>query len=274
MKDFNFTRRDEVGLCYQGESLAKAFGLNSGRKESWVFVGPHDDDPVLGAGLTILAAVAAGIKVCAVIVTDGSMGYSKPDEINEIVSIRKEETIRSFEILGVPAENVLFLDFPDASLEHWRGRWKESGSSPTVIHGCDGLRNSLTAAFRRFGATWVFYPTGKDIHPDHQQVAIETEIAAYHAGGDAWMELGEGNGVRAQRAEYMVYCEPDGTPTHQIRASESNFARKMEAIRAFRSQGDIGGILPKTEDDGPYEFLWVKGPYLSSTRKYRELFEG
>ncbi len=46
--------------------------------EHVVVLSPHDDDALLGAGYLILAALANGAKVSAVIFCDGRAGYSAP----------------------------------------------------------------------------------------------------------------------------------------------------------------------------------------------------
>ena len=56
-------------------SLRETIGVAKDAKETWLFVSPHDDDLVIGAGLWMQAAVAAGIDVQVLVVTDGRMGY-------------------------------------------------------------------------------------------------------------------------------------------------------------------------------------------------------
>ena len=58
------------GALRKHAALDTAFG-----KGPWLVVSPHDDDLVLGMGLTLLAAHAQKIEVHAVVVSDGRMGY-------------------------------------------------------------------------------------------------------------------------------------------------------------------------------------------------------
>ena len=50
------------------------------------------------------------------------MGYCTDEEKDSIADIRKREAIDSYTSLGVPVENIVFMDFPDCQLENYRGR--------------------------------------------------------------------------------------------------------------------------------------------------------
>ncbi|MBN2272498.1 MAG: PIG-L family deacetylase, partial [Sedimentisphaerales bacterium] len=58
-----------------GSRLADVSRHWHGDKEHFVFISPHDDDAVLGAGLLIQLAKREDVPVHILIVTDGSMGY-------------------------------------------------------------------------------------------------------------------------------------------------------------------------------------------------------
>src|SRR5688500_1233524 len=95
---FQFTRL-ENGQKQRTASLREAIRAPEGR-ETWLFVSPHDDDLVIGAGLWMQAAVKAGIDVRVLVVTDGRMGYCTLEQRDTIAEIRKAETYESFEVLG------------------------------------------------------------------------------------------------------------------------------------------------------------------------------
>ena len=87
-----------------------------GAEERWMFVSPHDDDIVCGAGLTLQAGLAEGASVHALVVTDGRMGYCRPEHQHTIANIRMAEAKRSFEILGLSAGGLRQLSsFPTAT---------------------------------------------------------------------------------------------------------------------------------------------------------------
>jgi len=95
-----------------------------GQKEHFLFISPHDDDIAIGAGLLVLLAKQEHVPVHILIVTDGSMGYCSEDEKKTIAKIRHEETFNCYQKLGVPRENIVWLDFPDCQLNSYRGRRK------------------------------------------------------------------------------------------------------------------------------------------------------
>ena len=63
-----------------------------GKKECFLFISPHDDDVIIGAGLLIQLAVKENVPVYILIVTDGSMGYCSAEEKDSITDIRRKET--------------------------------------------------------------------------------------------------------------------------------------------------------------------------------------
>src|SRR5262245_61220283 len=95
-----YRKRDDSGIV--SPRISGAFSDWRDGQESILFVIPHDDDAVLGAGLMILQAVREGLPVRVAITTDGSMGYNRIQDKFKIVEIRRQETLRSFEILGIP----------------------------------------------------------------------------------------------------------------------------------------------------------------------------
>src|ERR671910_2595439 len=95
---FQFTRLED-GKKQRLATLKDAIGIPAAARETWLFVSPHDDDLVIGAGLWMQAAVQAGVDVQVLVVTDGRMGYCTLEQRDSIADIRKSETYESFEIL-------------------------------------------------------------------------------------------------------------------------------------------------------------------------------
>jgi hypothetical protein len=70
-QQFQFTRLQD-GKKQRLATLRDAIGMPAqAARETWLFVSPHDDDLVIGAGLWILAAVQAGVDVQVVIPRTG-----------------------------------------------------------------------------------------------------------------------------------------------------------------------------------------------------------
>ena len=81
-----------------------------------IIFAPHPDDETLGCGGTIAKRISEGYEVFVVVMTDGRYAFMNVLDIDsdptpeELKEIRKEEVKRATGILGVPEENLVFLD--------------------------------------------------------------------------------------------------------------------------------------------------------------------
>ena len=128
-------------------------------KKRIIVFAPHPDDETWGCGGTIAKKISEGYEVLIVVMTDGRHAFSKvlgieseptPSELKEI---RKEEVKRATRVLGVPEENLLFLDFEDAMLE------KNEREAQEKIF--EILRENPPPIE-------VYFPYEKDYHMDHR----------------------------------------------------------------------------------------------------------
>lgn len=119
---------------------------------------PHPGDEAFGCGGTIAKALDEGYDLFVVVMTDGRylflemLGVESDPTPLEVKEMRKEETKRSCKVLGVKEENVVFLDFEDATLQK---HIKE-------------VTEKILKILKEILPTKVFYTYEKDIHPDHQ----------------------------------------------------------------------------------------------------------
>lgn len=85
---------------------------------TFVILAPHPDDEVLGCGGLIARLCAEGNPPYVVIMTGGGgslRGHSDMPE-NEVIEARRKLTLASARELGLPKENIHFLDFVDGSI--------------------------------------------------------------------------------------------------------------------------------------------------------------
>jgi LmbE family N-acetylglucosaminyl deacetylase len=251
------TRREDGSIALD-TSLARV--LTPG---PWLVVSPHDDDVILGMGMTVAAAIREGIEVHVAVATDGSLGYMQPHEQPSLVATRKRELAEAGVILGLPPAHVHSFDFPDGSLIAHQG-CRPAGASPT-------LGQRLVALLRTVRPAAVFACTPRDIHPDHRVVASETDMACCWATSRIWLELGEPIADPA-RFEYAVYCPFSGAPDLEISAPVDCLEQKLRSLFAFRSQGVIDPMIARLRADGPFEYLrrHDQSPYRPGL--YRGLF--
>ena len=266
---FQFSRLVD-GRPEKHGSLSAAMDSESLQKDAWMFVSPHDDDLCIGAGLLIQAAVQAGVEVQVVIVTDGCLGYCGSEQKDSIIEIRRQETLQSFEVLGIPGDHVTFLGFPDGGLTTFIGRRPAEDGEPTV-GGYTGLQNAFTHALRDLRPSRVFVPTRMDLHPDHQITHNELMISLFHASGKIWPELGDPLDVPLVH-EMAVYCDFPTDPNLEVIGDNSAFDVKLQSIAAYESQLQIAELVQRIREDGPYEYIRDVEFRLYSPRRYRSLF--
>ncbi len=271
-KEFEFVRL--VGNERRvGPRLSDVSRHWQGNEERFLFVSPHDDDAVLGAGLLIQLAKREKVPVYILTVTDGSMGYCSLAEKESIAQIRQQETFECYQALGVPKKNIIWLSYPDCRLNSCRGRTATDNETPPTIAGHVGLQNSFTHWLRQIRPTQCFVPTCNDLHPDHRIVYDEFMISLFHSSGDIWPELGKPLDKASHVNTYAVHCDFAASPTLQMRTPTSYMEKKLKAIGAFRSQKQIASLIENVRHFSPEEYIRALDFKLYRPMDYRNMFE-
>lgn len=261
------------GKRHTGSTLKQVSKDWQDQKECFLFICPHDDDIVGGAGLLVQLAVKENVNVHILIATDGGMGYCSLEEKDSIAQIRRDETFECYQALGVPEENIIWIGFPDCRLHSYRGRRAAKPQDVAVIEGHTGIENAFTYHLRRVNPTRCFVPTSTDLHPDHKIVHEELLISMYHASGAIWPELGTPIEKIPYIHEFACYCNFPEPPHLQIRTPEAMLDKKLNALAAFRSQRQIGAVVEIIRDVGPVEYIRELEFKLYDPREYDVLFE-
>ena len=256
-----------------GPTLASVSRHWKDKDERFLFISPHDDDVVMGAGLFIQLAREIDVPVYVMIVTDGAMGYCDKSERKTISSIRREETFNCYRQLGIPDENIIWLGFPDCDLNSCRGKRKAAIRQHGAIEGYFGMQNSFTKIIRDIRPTQCFLPTNSDLHPDHKMVHEEFLISMFHAAGNIWPELGEPLAKVPYVHELGVYCDFPEKPDLRVQSSETMLETKLSAIMAFQSQKQIATLIDIVRQSGPYEYFRSLKYQLYQPTRYYDRFE-
>ena len=238
-------------------------------KSRFVFIVPHDDDIILGAGLLLQKALLDGIECSVLITTDGSMGYCSSDEMDTICEIRRAETINALQILGI--SDVEWLNFPDCNLNHHTGRRRAKNGDSDIVAGYTGLQNSYTAYLRCKQPTVIFLAADSDLHPDHKVVYQEVMISIFHAAGDIWPELGSPTDIPTL-FEMAIYCDFLTPPNIKLQSNEKYLQKKIEAIQAYKSQKQIESLVVNMKEAGPVEYFNQITFNLYKPKRYQNLF--
>ncbi|MCF6227614.1 MAG: PIG-L family deacetylase [Planctomycetes bacterium] len=204
--------------------------------ERWLFVSPHDDDALLGAGLWMQAALSAGAQVEVAVVTDGRMGFSSRDDATGIVERRQAEAITAYGMLGIEPENLHFMGFADGGLTQIIGSRLEGDKL------C-GLEPALCKLFRRVRPTRVFTTDEADWHPDHRVTFQEVRISLFHALGEIWSELGKPLDELPALYSFPVYAPMASEPEFFVEANIGGVVLKQSALQKFDTQSEVIGRL-------------------------------
>ena len=133
----------------------------------YLFIGPHPDDIEIGAGATAAKLTAAGKKVSFLILTDGRYGDGLSGGIkgDDLAALRKQESIRSAEMLGVT--DVRFLELSDGG-----------------FYGYGDMLKGIAKAVGEIKPDLIFAPdpgTGQECHIDHLNAGRAASHIAYFA---------------------------------------------------------------------------------------------
>ncbi len=266
-----YMRRTGDGLL-STPNVGELFPDWRGSSECWMFISPHDDDVVIGAGLAFQAGLAEGADVHAVVVTDGRMGYCRFEQRRNITKIRAAETLKAYQILGLLPGRLRFVECPDCNLNTYRGRHFTTIGAPTEIEGAGGMQNAFTYLLRQVRPNRVFLATSADLHPDHQIVHEEMLISLFHAQGNIWPELGEPIAEVPKVYEFACYCDFPQPPQIRIEATPAMLDAKLGAIAAFVSQEQIETVVSIQREAGPIEYLRELEFHFYRPQQYHPLF--
>lgn len=115
----------------------------------------------MGCGGTITQKSKEGCDVSVVFMTDGRNSHSKLSESTrpsplEMKEMRKAEALNATRILGIPKQNLLFLDFEDQKLRENQ----------------DLAQEKLVSLLKELNPGEIFFPQEKEYHIDHRVTTI------------------------------------------------------------------------------------------------------
>lgn len=205
-----------------------------------VIISPHDDDAALGAGGLMLQRSAERKRTTVLVLTDGSLGYTAPDQKRSIVAARKKEAKGCYALLGA---GVLFLGLPDMCLHQYRC-WR-------TLTGREGGYLLAVRALRKLGATSLLIPNPADRHPDHKAAHDIARTAAFQAKEAIAPDIG----APAPLGAVLCYAVWNPLPeeSHAYRMTAGQLAAKRDALARFASQKPvISGLLKGLSEREPF----------------------
>ncbi len=259
-----------------------------------IIVAPHPDDEVLGAGGAIQQALAAGADVRIIYLTNGdhnqvafklyklALHLSARDYLT-FGERRRNEAIAATGSLGLPADHLTFLGYPDwGTLAMWRDYWQKGdvfrsdATQVTAVPYKDAfgyqqpykpqsVEADFVRLFREFKPTKVFVTHPADTNRDHRAAANFVRLAALDV---------EADGLRPQIFYYVIHFGHWTQPFHYHPELE------LQPPRALLDNGDwMTLILSPAQTEKKYKAILLNrtqttyGQYfLVSLARANELF--
>jgi len=161
---------------------------------STLVIAPHEDDEALGAAGLIQESLARGDQVHVVLVTSGDAYRAAADawrgrltptkqDMIDFGKARQQETLKAMRILGLPAEDITFLGYPDqGTASMWLDYWDTPFTSPYTgvnaspyggparLYTGTNLLTDLEELIRKVHPATIAYPHPNDAHVDHWAV--------------------------------------------------------------------------------------------------------
>lgn len=245
---------------------------------------PHPDDETLGAAGMMRQARLRGDDVRVVMLTNGDgFRVSAQREFHEVVVtpqdfvrygvLRQGEARTALAVLGVPADHVTFLGYPDRGLmPMWTDHWASSAparsgftaqdhspyaASPTARAPYSGaaLLGDITRQMQAERPTDIYVTHPNDDHPDHAAASafVRTALAQLRRSGVVWAQTARLHFYLVHRGDWPT---PQGLhedapllPPGPMAALDTRWAalplshydteRKYAAIERYHSQVEI-----------------------------------
>lgn len=222
---------------------AQAFPALDARTRLLV-VAPHPDDETIATGVLVQQVIAAGGVVRVLLLTEGDNNPWPQRWVERRWRIgtgerkrwgrrRRAEIIRALSTLGVHAEGLQCLEWPDMGLTDYL-------MNPRYA-AVDTLREAIDA----FGPSLVAMPSLDDRHPDHGAAHVMIRLAAAKAA------------CRPRLLAYLVHGRSRDARYMERVGSGDQQARKRAALDQHQSQMVLSGGRLKRWIEGPERYIEV-----------------
>ena len=251
------------------------------RNQRLLVFAPHPDDETLGAAGLMRQARLRGDDVRVVILTNGdAFRISAAQEFREVVVssqdfvryayLRQAEARTALGVLGIPADHVHFLGYPDRGLmPMWTSHWTPDSPVASAYTRADhnpyndaatlngpycgeGLLDDIKHQMLAEQPTDVYVTHPNDDHPDHAaaSVFVRTALEQLRASGVPWAKSAHLHYYLVHRGDWPI---PQGLhedaallPPGQMASLDTHWAalpltkrdtqKKYAAIKRYRSQ--------------------------------------
>ncbi len=249
-------------------------------------IAPHCDDETLGAAGLMRQAREAGADVHVVVISNGDgfrVGVQReyktlrvaPADYIKYAYHRQGESRAAMQVLGIPADHVAFLGYPDRGLmPMWTTNWSQTrpflssytqtdhspytdSPTPHAPYAGESLLRDLTRQMQADRPTDLYVTHPSDDHPDHAaaSVFVQTALADLKAQGVPWAQHARLHYYLVHRGDWPCpqglhenYTLPPpaqmadlDTHWEQLPLSKSDVQKKYAAILRYPSQTELTG---------------------------------
>jgi LmbE family N-acetylglucosaminyl deacetylase len=223
---------------------------------------PHADDETLGCGVNIMRRREMGARVTIVVATNGSESHSsRIISTEELVALRAAEASEAAARLGVPADDVILLGFPDSRLED----------------RLDDLTDRLADLIRERAPDDILVSSDIDPHPDHRALNSAmrsvvpmlpvdcrvTEFPVWTWVGGPWSRQPGGTPSKIWRLLWEPASSVMGGRPELV-ATDGYLDRKRHALAAYRTQ--------TSNFTGEPDWAFLSEDFLSYFLRHHEIF--
>lgn len=264
----------------QAEERLAAFPAPRVNQRLLVFA-PHPDDETLGAAGLMRQARLRGDDVRVVILTNGDgFRISAAQEFREVVVspqdfvryayLRQGEARTALGVLGIPADHVYFLGYPDRGLlPMWTSHWTpdapvasaytradhdpyNDAATPNAPYCGAALLDDIKRQMLAERPTDIYVTHPGDDHPDHAaaSVFVRTALEQLRASGEPWAKSARLHYYLVHRGDWPtpqgLYEDRPLLPPGQMASLDTRWAalpltkrdvqKKYAAIKRYRSQ--------------------------------------
>jgi LmbE family N-acetylglucosaminyl deacetylase len=173
-----------------------------------LILAPHPDDEILGCAGIVQRALKLKLPVRIIFFTYGDSCEKSfivnrkrfvlsSRESEKMGMMRHDEAAAGAKILGLPAENMIFLGYPDfGTLKIWETHWDDelpyrsiltkvtavpydNALRPGAPYKGEAILQDLKKALHDFKPTKIFVSHSDDYHPDHRALYLFTAVALW-----------------------------------------------------------------------------------------------
>jgi LmbE family N-acetylglucosaminyl deacetylase len=192
-------------------------------------IGAHPDDIEIGAGGLIHRLIRERNAVVHFLILTEGIQHRDPDQSYE-PSMRREESIKAGISLGLPAENIEVLKFPDCGLHAF---------NHDLIREIEGRVNLAARRVRPYDLILTHH--GQDTHPDHREAHEATISALRYCSGLVLLYQAPSTKPNGFHPNFFVNLEPDAI-LQKDRALQAHHSQHgKDFMRVARTVGMAAG---------------------------------